>query len=398
MRLIKHLGLGLFAAGLAGFAQSTNNEAALAELLNTPTVLSRALMSDGKPARLQHVMAKARRGETITFAVIGGSITQGAKASRPELRYGNLIADWWRQNFPKAKIEFVNAGIGATGSNYGALRAKRDLLSHQPDCVVVEYAVNDGPLEVCAQTLEGLTRQILAQPNQPAVLLVLMLHRHGGSAQDWHAKVGRHYGLPMISWHDAVWPEIQARRMTWEQISPDEVHPNDFGHRQVACYVTAFLDKVLKVLPADAQLPAVAPVPQPLLTDLYEHTALAEAADLKPVTNQGWTFDATNKFWKSTQPGSVIEFQISGRQVYFMFFRVKRAMGKAAVQLDDALPKVCDAWFDQTWGGYRVTELLGTNLPPTLHRVHVKLLEEKNPKSDGHEFRILGLGAAGAVP
>jgi hypothetical protein len=73
-------------------------------------------------------------------------------------------------------------------------------------------------------------------------------------------------------------------------------------------------------------------------------------------------------------------------------------MGKAAVQLDDALPKVCDAWFDQTWGGYRVTELLGTNLPPTLHRVHVKLLEEKNPKSDGHEFRILGLGAAGAVP
>ncbi len=392
---MRHIGVGFLATGMACFAQTTNDEIALAQLLNTPAALTRSLVSAGHTARLQHVMAKARRGEPITFAVIGGSITQGAKASKPDFRYGNLIADWWRQKFPKSKIGFVNAGIGATGSNYGALRAQRDLLAHQPDCVVVEYAVNDGPLEVCAQTLEGLVRQILAQPSQPAVLLVFMLHRHGGSAQDWHAKVGRHYGLPMLSWHDAVWPEIQAKRMTWEQISPDEVHPNDFGHRQVARYVTTFLDKVLAALPPDAQLPALAPPPQPLLTDLYEHTALAEAADLKPTANQGWTFDVTNKFWKSTQPGSTIEFPIPGRQVYFMYFRIKRAMGKAAVQLDDAPPKICDAWFDQTWGGYRVTDLIGTNLPPGPHRVSVKLLEEKNPGSDGHEFRILGLGAAG---
>ena len=66
-----------------------------------------------------------------------------------------MVAD----QFPKATVKFVNAGIGATGSNYGALRAERDLLSHQPDFVVVEYAVNDGNAAAFAATLEGLLRR-----------------------------------------------------------------------------------------------------------------------------------------------------------------------------------------------------------------------------------------------
>ncbi len=43
----------------------------------------RSLVSTGDLARLQHVMAKARDGGTITVAVIGGSITAGAKATTP---------------------------------------------------------------------------------------------------------------------------------------------------------------------------------------------------------------------------------------------------------------------------------------------------------------------------
>jgi hypothetical protein len=103
-----------------------------------------SLVSPGDPARLQHAFAKARRGQPVAVGVIGGSITAGAGASQPERRYGDHVATWWRQTFPKATVHFVNAGIGATGSDYGALRAKRDLLSDHPDFVVVEYAVN-GP-------------------------------------------------------------------------------------------------------------------------------------------------------------------------------------------------------------------------------------------------------------
>ena len=384
----------LIAAALLGcqgaFGDGTNEA-----LLTSPELIARSVVSAGNTARLQHVLAKARRGEAVTIAVIGGSITQGAKATKPENRYGNVIAAWWRQTFPKARIEFVNAGIGATGSNYGALRARRDLLAHQPDCVVVEYSVNDGNSEASAQSMEGLLRQILSQPQAPAVLLLFMVNRSGGSAQEWHAKVGLHYGLPMISYRDVVWPEIQAQRLTWEQISPDEVHPNDLGHARAAHFVTAFIAQTFKTLPSDGRLPAIGKLPALLFTDLFEHTALFEAGDLQPTANQGWTFDVTNKCWKSTAPGSVIEFKTQGRQIYFMYYRIKRAMGQANVQLDDAPPKLCEAWFDQTWGGYRVFDVIGKDLAPGPHRVRVELLETVHAGSTGHEFRILGLGAAG---
>ena len=165
-------------------------EAALAAETGESSLFSRSLVSSGDPARLQHALAKARRGEAVTVGVIGGSITPGAGASQPEKRYGERVAAWWRQTFPKASIRFVNAGIGATGSDYGALRVKRDLLSHHPDFVVVEYAVNDPNTQAAAETLEGLVRQILREANQPAVLLLFTMHQDGGNAQEWHGQSG----------------------------------------------------------------------------------------------------------------------------------------------------------------------------------------------------------------
>ena len=143
-------------------------------------IISRSVVTAGDTARLQHALAKGRRGEPVTVAVIGGSITAGARASAPEKNYGGVLAQWWRETFPNAKIELVNAGIGATGSNYGALRAQRDLLARRPDFVVVEYGVNDPNARSSAETLEGLIRQILKQPQQPAVVLLFMMHRNGG--------------------------------------------------------------------------------------------------------------------------------------------------------------------------------------------------------------------------
>ena len=358
-------------------------------------LFARSLVSPGDTARIQRALAKARRGETVTVGVIGGSITQGAKATKPELRYGDLVAAWWRKTFPKAKILFVNAGIGATGSNYGALRAKRDLLSQQPDFVIAEYAVNDGNTQACAETLEGLLRQILREPNQPGVVLLFTMNKAGGNAQEWHAKVGRHYGLPLVSFRDAFWPEIKEGRMKWEDVEADEVHPNDRGHEYCARLVTQVLGQVLKDLPADDRLPPVKPLPAPLLNDLFERVALFEADTLQPVSNQGWAFDAARKCWKSEQPGSVAEFAVEGEVVLIMDFHVRKPMGKAKVQVDDLPPVVRDAWFDQTWGGYRQTSELARGLKPGKHRVRIELLAEKNPQSDGHEFRLLGLGAAG---
>ena len=83
---------GLMLAASLGVAHAAGDEAALR---------TRSVVSGGDTARIQQAMDRARQGGPVTVAVIGGSITQGAKATRPENRYGNLVADWWRRGFPR---------------------------------------------------------------------------------------------------------------------------------------------------------------------------------------------------------------------------------------------------------------------------------------------------------
>ena len=78
-----------------------------------------------------------------------------------------------------------------------------------------------------------------------------------------------------------------------------------------------------------------------------------------------------------------------------MHFVIKRAMGRAKVTVDGANEKILDGWFNQTWGGFRQTNRIAQNLPPDKHRVRFEVLAQSNPGSDGHEFQIMGLGAAG---
>jgi len=377
--------IGIAAVTLAA-TNSPPDEAALC---------ARALVAEGDLARLHRQFDRARKGETIVVGIIGGSITQGACASAEEKRYGNLVAAWWREKFPRAAVKLVNAGIGATGSNYGALRAQRDLLSQKPDFVVVEYAVNDSNKRQHAETLEGLLRQILKQPNQPAALLLFMMHQDGRSAQEWFAKVGSHYRLPMVSYRDALWAEIETGRMKWSDISPDAVHPNDRGHAYAAQFITHCLDQALEEHTTNAVSASVAPIPEPLLTDLFEHVCLMEAATLKPLANDGWAYDAKSSSWNTDQPGSTIEFELEGRAILTMHYLIRGPMGRARVMVDGQEVSQLEAWFEQTWGGCRKTQLVTQDLPGGKHRVRFELLPEKHPQSTGHEFHIVGLGAAG---
>ncbi|HJN14737.1 MAG TPA: GDSL-type esterase/lipase family protein, partial [Armatimonadota bacterium] len=360
-----------------------------------------ALISEGDHARLQHVLAKARRGEDIIIGVIGGSITGGAGASSRERSYGSLVADWWRTTFPEARIEFVNAGIGGTGSIYGALRAQRDLLSRQPDFVITEFAVNDGADQACADSIEGLTRQILTQPNSPANLMLFMVHHHEEQARNVQAAqipVGEHYGLPAISFRDAVWTEIEAGRLTWESILADTVHPNDAGHRLAADLVIHHLEKVLANLPAAPDLATVAAAPDPLHTDAFEQVVLHEAGKAALRRADGWEVedgDWRGKWWAASQPGSVLELEIDGDVLTVYTNRTDACTGVAEVTVDDGESAKIHGWFG---GDILSSGLLFRGLGAGRHTVRVTLLEETWPEGDDHTVRVYAFGAAAVRP
>ena len=387
---------GLLVGGsFLGIAHPLGTSTAMADEALDGKIVAKSLVSSGDTARLQRVLAKARRGEKVVVAVIGGSITAGACATRVERRWGDLVARWWRETFPKASVTFVNAGIGATGSDIGAHRAKDHLLRHKPDFVAIEYAVNDGGSKIASETLEGLVRQILKQPNRPAAMLLFMMNKAGHNVQDAHIPIGRHYGLPMVSYRDALWPEIEAGRLAWDDVEADEVHPNDRGHRHAAEFVTAVLAKVLADLPPDARLPKPGPLPAPKMSDVFEFATYKNADALTPKRNVGWRVlrkhsytDLFGPGWKTDTPGSVLEFEVNASAVGVMFWRIKGNMGMAEVQVDGLPPVKVDAWFGADWGGYMPFQFIARDLKPGPHMLRVKLLETHNAASKGHEFRL----------
>ncbi len=78
--------------------------------------LKAGVINKGNTTRIKNVMQKARRGEGIKVAFLGGSITQGSLSSAPDTCYAALVYKWWCRKFPESDIEYINAGIGGTTS------------------------------------------------------------------------------------------------------------------------------------------------------------------------------------------------------------------------------------------------------------------------------------------
>lgn len=190
-------------------------------------------------------MDRAKAGEPLNIAFLGGSITQGSLSTKPELCYAYHVYEWWKKTFPQADFTYINAGIGGTTSQFGVARAEADLLSKEPDFVIIEFSVNDDSTEHFMETYEGLVRKVYTSKTKPAVLLVHnVFYNNGANAQLMHGRIARYYNLPAVSMQSTIYPEVVAGRIENREITPDDLHPNDAGHALVASVITYFLDKV----------------------------------------------------------------------------------------------------------------------------------------------------------
>jgi lysophospholipase L1-like esterase len=245
----------------------------------------RSEVSLGDAGRFHKVFEKAKRGEDVTMAVIGGSISTGSLATQPDVNgYPALLETWWRATFPRSRLLMRRAGVAGTGSLFGALRVGHDVLEQPVDAVIIEFAVNDAWTD--QEPFEGLVRHVLSHPSHPAVLLLFMSYASGHNEQEWQQAIGTHYGLPMVSFRDAVWPLIDAGTVSVADVLVDIVHPNNRGHRIVADLLCAAFD-ALEALPVDAAAGA-GTLPRPLYSTRFENARWLPADVLTPEASEGW--------------------------------------------------------------------------------------------------------------
>lgn len=359
-------------------------------------LIERSLISAGDTSRVEAALTRAKNGEEITVAYIGGSITEGLTAGA-EKCWAKLSYDWLCEQIPDGKINYVNAGMSGTPSTLGVIRVERDVIEPygNPDIVFIEFAVNDGGSSLDKDAYESLVRRMLSLDRNTAVVLLFTVLKNGYTCETTHMKaIGEHYDLPMISVNTALTPEFSAGRMAWEKYSDDESHPNEWGHELVKDFVANFYTKVLDGTDGEKPISDVSAI-EPLYGADYTNVHLLDRTNLTPVSLGEYTDDKDtiaqfpNGWTRKGGDNEGIVFEITCKDLFVIFHCAKnKKFAKADVYVDGEYQTSVESSKETGWGNPEA-QLLFNRDKVEKHTVEFKIAEEEDNYC---YFGILGFG------
>ncbi|MDR1687962.1 MAG: SGNH/GDSL hydrolase family protein [Clostridiales bacterium] len=360
----------------------------------TPKMVSLSQLNAGNQVRLAEKLKKARDGGEITIAFIGGSITQGTSAGSDNC-YAKRIHNWFKVAYSGAKVNYINAGIGATGSYIGVHRADTDVISHNPDIVFVEFSVNDTTeaTERNINSYDSLIRKLWLSESAPAVIAIATTQENGTSFQQYHLETAKAYDIPFISYKDAILDVIKEGYIVWDDISDDNIHPNTDGHKALADLLVAYLTDVTENL--DSITGAESDFTTAQTADKYKNARLIRpgADEVK----QAGIFEVTeNDFggfkgtWRGsaageTDSGSSIVFEVEAQNIALMYGRLRNKAGSFEVIIDGESVKTINAQFPNGWGDYVEVAEVASFEETGVHTVEIKPV----PVEDGSETNFV---------
>ena len=351
--------------------------------------------------RLKNLMKRAANGESLVIGFLGSSITQGSLSSTPKTCYAYLVYEWWKKSFPNAAFSFVNGGIGGTTSHYGGARAWKDVLRYRPDIVTVDFSVNDDANEFFEETYEGTLRRLLAAPSSPAVVVLNnVFYDTGKNAQDYHNRIADHYGIPHVSIKDIVYPDVESGKIVRADITPDNLHPNDKGHRLVADEICKLLDSIKAEVEEETiageniegkstKTEASVLLPAPLTENAYEHSRLIQIQDneaildgflVDPIEKKGM-LDIFKNGWTAAHTNDKISFEIECSCLAVQYRKsVQQPVpkAKAVIDGDEAHAVILDGNFTEDWGDCLYLEPLLHHAEKKVHRIEIIVTDAKD--------------------
>lgn len=366
------------------------------------------MMHSGNHARIIKAMKKAMEGKPVTVGFLGGSITQGSLSGTPKTCYAYLVYDWWVKNFPQSNITYVNAGIGGTPSNFGVARVDDDLLCKQPDFCTTEFAVNDDNTPHFMETYEGLVRHILSDERKPGLMLIMNVrYDNMESAEDKHLPVAKYYDVPTVSMKHSVYPLVANGTIPNREITPDDLHPNDVGHRLLANLVIHMLEKIKKEAEEGVCVEDFSSLPAPLTKNRYEHSNRLQVGTYSPKlsgfvpddTPQNHITEMFRHGYTAWKEGDSISFEASSKGLSVQFRKsvnLPAPIAKAVVDGDEAHAVILDANFDETWGDCLYTATVLDDDVERKHTVTITIVKDhsKEERSDAVPFYLVSVIAS----
>ena len=368
----------------------------------------------------------------INIVYMGGSITEGSYLPSADQRWVNIVSDkFFKKKYPNKTINYYNAGISATGSDYGELRIQNHVRVHNPDIVFVEFAINDGTPDASDKKhMESIVRQMLKFPKQPVIIFLYTAGQkqeyglgnnateaqknHSSdvpNAKTAHEEVAQYYGISSIDLdayiESLLTDKTNTKLQNWDDFSGDTVHPNVYGNKLYADYIMNCLNnefnKHIKILDKSKNSEFGADINNVKLIDCnnerikysgeYNFDYVLNELIGKPTDIGGGEFghidvnDYTEvyKNWRyynnlssNMKAGAQFTFNFTGHKIGLLGFKNTKGL-KAKYTIDEGTAKERTGIMGDDFFWKRLHQLMYTdNLDDGEHTLKVEVLNEHN--------------------
>ena len=186
-------------------------------------------------------ISKLISGTPITIVALGDSLTQGWMVSQGYIDFLNVML---RMKFPESRFKLVNSGIPGDTADSGVYRLMGDVLYYNPDCVFVQYAINDAFSGFTEQQFKKNIKDIIEKINENTNAdIILITSGYIGDNNDNRrveryyqqlTELGEDFGIPVASVHEYWKRKITDGILLESLVQYDGVHPTEEGYRLMA--------------------------------------------------------------------------------------------------------------------------------------------------------------------
>lgn len=272
--------------------------------------------------RIKNAVAKALKGDAVTIAYLGGSVTAGyiPDVGITKESYAKMSFDFFCNKSKNHDCRYINLGMQGQDALAGLALTERYLRIEHPDIVFIEYALTNQMDNESILAFEGLIRKIYSFENSPVIVLLFIPNKEFITSESYMRKIGENYCLEMISVSEKIKNELSTGSIKWNDYSSDNGYPNKWGHIFITTCINDFFNRIWKEK-YDQELKNEI---KPYFGDYYTSYQNVNFESIRDIYMTGFKYADSNARFpyaviSTNQKQSIISFTIKLRSLFIIF-------------------------------------------------------------------------------
>jgi len=180
---------------------------------------------------------KLKKGEPVTIVALGDSLTYGWMV---DTGYVDYFYDFLKIQYPGATITIFNKGVPGDTADGGLHRVGYDVIPYNPDCVLIQFALNDCVYGYTPDIFGNYIRAIISTIQQKIqcdiIIITSVWFGESPEAQnaytfyDMLITIANKYNLPIAMTHQYWEDAVKKGTPLHELVQFDGVHPTEEGY------------------------------------------------------------------------------------------------------------------------------------------------------------------------